>query len=232
MARPLLKHPGMNFATRLVIASSLVAAAGTAALAQPGAEPAPQPAPVAQPAPQNTDWNAVSHINGQLVPVGEKNDYYYDFKRTIISADPVGWIVGMYGISGSYAITDHVALRGELDYYADPDHTDNHFTEVDVSAPIYFKRTYQGAFLEPGLVVRTFNRTDHDVVYDANGGSRGVDTERSVSQIGPQVLVGWHWTWESGLNVAAAVGVGRNVNETSSSDRYIPNGYLRFGYAF
>ena len=56
--------------------------------------------------------------------------------------------------------------------------------------------------------------------------------------VGPQVLAGWHWTWDSGFNVAIAVGAGRNL--VTKKDRYgystsesvFPNGYLRFGYAF
>ena len=55
--------------------------------------------------------------------------------------------------------------------------------------------------------------------------------------MGPQVLVGWHWSWDSGLNVAAAFGAGRNIaaednSEDFDSDEIFANGYLRFGYQF
>jgi hypothetical protein len=209
-------------ASRLALSSLLVAAAAAAAVAQPSAT---------EPTPQATDWSQVSNINGQLVPVGEKNSYLYDFKRTIISANPVAWIMGMYGVSGSYAINDHIAIRGELDYVSPPD-SNGSMTEGDVGAPIYFRRTYQGAFLEPGLVYRVY--THDSIEYSGSGGS----TTTTETQFGPQVLMGWHWTWESGLNVAVAAGVGRNLsyktdpNGSSSGDQYIPNGYVRFGYAF
>jgi hypothetical protein len=233
--------------SRFLLATALVTLTGTAALAQPAAtEPAPA-APAAPVAPQNTDWNAVSHINGQVVPVGEKNEYFYDFKRTIISADPLGWVIGLYGVSGSYALDDHFAIRAELDYISPPDDSPDYHsssTEVDVSVPIYFRRTYQGAFLEPGLVARFNSRTSptYSSGYDANGNyvpSSSGTTTTTDTQFGPQVLVGWHWTWDSGLNIAVAAGVGRNLNRStnqgeysSSDEQYIPNGYLRFGYAF
>ncbi|HTJ41654.1 MAG TPA: hypothetical protein VL463_06140 [Kofleriaceae bacterium] len=212
-------------ASRFVFAALLAAPA--IAAAQPSATPTA--------APQNTDWSQVSNINGQLVPVGEKNDYLYDFKRTIVSANPIGWIMGFYGVSASYALDDHLAIRGELDYISPPD-SHEAIVEGDVGLPIYFKRTYQGVFLEPGLVVRQL-QDNYSYSYDANGNA--TTSTNTTTQFGPQVLVGWHWTWESGLNFSVAAGVGRNLAHTqdpngysSSDEQYIPNGYMRFGYAF
>jgi hypothetical protein len=219
-----------TFASRLLLSAALVSAAGATALAQPS-NTAPALAPTT--APQNADWSNVSNINGQLVPVGEKNNYLYEFKRTNISANPVGWIMGLYGVSASYALDDHLAIRGELDYWSPPDSNGQTMTEGDLSLPIYFRRTYQGAFIEPGVVVRQTQDPNY-YSYDSTTGTE-YTTTRTTSQFGPQVLVGWHWTWESGLNVAVAVGVGRNLNHDQndySSDPYIPNGYMRFGYAF
>src|SRR5262245_44878643 len=236
MARRLLMSPCMQpLASRLLLASALVAASGATALAQPSATE-PAPAPTAAPAPQNTDWNQVSHINGQLVPVGEKNEYFYQYKRTIISADPVAWIMGFYGVSASYGLDDHLALRGEIDYIS-PANTNDSVIEYDVGVPIYFRRTYQGAFLEPGFVVRTERQTYDDYYSGSGTNPQPVTHTETSTQYGPQVLMGWHWTWDSGLNVAAAIGVGRNLgydrsSGSSSGEQYIPNGYLRFGYAF
>jgi hypothetical protein len=217
-----------TFASRLLLSAALVSAAGATALAQPSETPPTAPAP-----PQNATWSQVSNINGQLVPVGEKNSYLYEFKRTIISADPVGWIMGVYGVSGSYALDDHFAIRGELDYISPPDNNGTTVFEGDVGLPIYFRRTYQGAFLEPGLVMRQIH-DPNTYNYDAATGTETTGTT-NTTQFGPQVLVGWHWTWESGFNVAIAAGVGRNLEHKAgdySSDEYIPNGYMRFGYAF
>jgi hypothetical protein len=100
--------------------------------------------------------------------------------------------------------------------------------ELGVGVPIYFRRTYQGVFLEPGIILRR-SWSDYDDYDDSP------DTEA-----GPQILVGWHWTWDSGLNVAAAIGAGRDIAGCQSECEYYEendeepfvNGYLRFGYAF
>lgn len=202
----------------LLLASLLLAAASSTALAQPSAA-APGAPP---PPPQTHSWDDVSHINGQLVPVGETNSYVKKFRRTNISSNPVGWIFGFYGVSASYAINDHVAIRGDVNVYEIID-SDASGTELGVGVPLYLKRTYQGAFLEPGFVVRTWSNYHDD--------------EASVTA-GPQMLFGWHWTWDSGFNVAAAVGAGRNLNTEEdeygyeTSEEVFFNGYFRVGYAF
>ena len=179
-------------------------------------------------APQNEDWSNVSHINGQLVKVGETNDYKKAFKRTNISTNPIGFIYGSYGVSASYGLNDHVAIRGDLNYLSGYLDEDTSGVEIGVGAPIYFRRTYQGAFLEPGFISRRFT---HTYSCDFECASNSATTE-TVSTFGPQMLVGWHWTWDSGLNIAVAGGVGRNWASADSYDKIFPNGYLRFGYAF
>jgi hypothetical protein len=58
------------------------------------------------------------------------------------------------------------------------------------------------------------------------------------STVGPQILVGWHRTWDSGFNIAAAVGAGRDLDREDEVDGYSHdeplffNGYFRVGYAF
>lgn len=193
------------------------------AQAQPTPVPPPTPIPPAQPIPSSerpppgSDGSDVSHINGQVVKVGEHNEYYYTFRRTNLSANPLGWMFGIYGASVSYGFSQNVAIRGDVNYFSPPD-GDIRGTEFGVGLPIYLRRTYQGPFLEPGFIVRSFQSEYDD------------DVE---SEVGPQVLVGWHWSWDSGLNLAMAVGAGRNW---STDDEYeseiFPNGYLRFGYAF
>jgi hypothetical protein len=190
----------------------------------PMAAPAPAPAPVAsQPPPAGGDASDVSHIRGTPVPVGDHNQYYYRFKRTNISTNPIGWMLGIYGLSLSYGISDHLAVRGDVNYF-DPigeDGTTGY--EVGAGLPIYFRRTYSGLFLEPGAIIRRFSDDD--------------DFDDDNTTIGPQILVGWHWMWDSGLNVAMAFGAGRNwAREDTESDyddeEPFVNGYLRFGYAF
>jgi hypothetical protein len=164
----------------------------------------------------------VSQLNGQLVKVGERNEYELSFPRWNVSTNPIGWILGAYGLSVSYGPHPNFALRADVNYFHPVD-TDMQGYELGVGAPIYFRRTYQGVFLEPGLIVRHFE-------------DKNVDSYSSTV-FGPQVLVGWHWMWDSGLNVAIAAGAGRNWS-THSGDGYYDNesvffnGYLRFGYAF
>jgi hypothetical protein len=197
----------------LLLASLLLAASSSTALAQPSAAAPGAPTPP----PQTHAWEDVSHINGQLVPVGESNSYVKKFRKTNIAANPIGWMVGIYGISASHAINNHVAVRGDVTVYEIVD-SDDSGTEFGVGMPLYLKRTYQGAFIEPGVIVRTWD----------DGGS-------SSTTAGPQVLFGWHWTWDSGFNVAAAFGLGRDVNtddEEHYDEEVFPNGYFRVGYAF
>ena len=85
----------------------------SAQLGQPQETEMP-PAPPA--APQNEDWNNVSHINGSIVPVGERGAYLKKFKKTNISTNPFGFMYGTYSISASYAVSDNVAIRGDANF--------------------------------------------------------------------------------------------------------------------
>lgn len=181
------------------------------------------PVGVAEPAPQNEDWRNVSHINGEPVPVGERGNYLYKWKTTNVATNPIGWIVGFYGISVTQALGTNIALRGDANLIDLGDNAGRGY-EFGVSVPIYFKRVFQGPFIEPGLIARDLNE-HHD--YDGN----------SRTSVGPSVVFGWHWTFDSGLNVAAAFGLMRNMNNTNSMDEYNsdsdiePSGYFRIGYA-
>lgn len=189
---------------------------GTVIIVAPEAPPAwpaapPTMVPAALPAPQTDDWRNVSHINGQVVKVGERGDYLYDNgKHTNVSSNPIGWMFGFYGLSISHAVHPNVAIRGDVNIYR-VDGSDGH--EVGVSAPIYFRRAFQGPFLEPGVVSRGFEHSGRETV-------------------GPEMMFGWHWSFDSGLNVAMALGALRDLNSSSRSIDAEPTGYFRVGYAF
>lgn len=209
----------------VLLSMLLVAAAAPTVSAQPGAQPpgaqpatviiidpgAPMPGAVpASPAPQNEPWHNVSHVNGTPVPVGTRNDYLYTFRRTNLSVNPLAWMFEIYGVSATVALSDHLAVHGDITIYGFEDGA----TELSVGVPIYFRRTFQGPFLEPGVLTRRYETGD---------------------ETGPHVLLGWHWMYESGLNLAIAFGAGRDLSKdddgyTDSSP--FPSGYVRMGYAF
>lgn len=220
-AAPAVAQPGPDApppaaATGAHAATVVIVSPQPPAIGQPGG---PDPmAPVVTAAPQNQDWNNVSHINGQLVKVGEQGDYLHDNgKTTNIATNPIGWMFGFYGVSVSHAIHANMAIRGDVNWF-DIDGITGH--ELGVSVPIYFRRVFQGPFLEAGLVVRNLQ----DSCFDCGGS----DDE----SIGPEVMFGWHWTFDSGLNVAMAFGAMRNLNHSSThSIDTEPAGYFRIGYA-
>lgn len=241
--------PGMNNGLRLALSLSVLLAA-PAAMANPGAEPPPdatvvvvspaapvvvgvpsqpmppgaaevppQPAAVAAaPAPQNEPWDNVSHINGHPVPVGERGNYLHKWKKSNIATNPIGWLVGFYGLSASHALGHHVALRGDANLFHEMD-SDARGYEFGLTLPLYFKRVYQGPFFEPGVLVRDLNSTDDKRAF-----------------VGAQMSVGWHWTFDSGLNLAVAGGLARRMNNNEDHDSFEspiePVGYFRVGYAY
>jgi hypothetical protein len=202
------------FARILPIAVVMLIAATAAA--QPATTP---PGP-----PQNYDWNDLSHINGQLVKVGEKNDYIIPFRKTVISANPIGWILGFYGVSVSRGLTQNLAVRFDANFMH-PVGSEITGVELGVGLPVYLRRTYQGPYLEPGVIVRTFR--------DGESSDYHSDTS-TMTTIGPQCLLGWAWMFDSGFNLAMAAGVGRNINASgdNSEGEIFANGYFRVGYAF
>lgn len=221
----------------LSVAAALLLAPALAA-AQPGPtdEQAPPPPAVAvqppQGAPQNVPWSELSHVNGQLVPVGDQNQYFtHALRKTNISVNPIGALFGWYGGGISYAVSDHVAIKGDLEIF---DGEDLKGSELNLTAPLYLRKTYTGLFIEPGVMVRTLQDTSYDDCYDCYE-STPMTVEKTA--IGPEVMIGYHYMTDSGFNVAAAFGAMRNLNhqKTDAYDDEIdiqPAGYFRVGYAF
>src|SRR5262245_44603099 len=202
LASPALANPGVpdpEGGTVIVVAPVAPVVIGGPSQVPPGAaEPAPVVA-AAEPAPQNEAWSDVSHINGTPVPVGERGNYLYKWKKTNIASNPIGWMVGFYGLSISHALGNNLAIRGDANMIRDTDGDDRGY-EFGVTAPLYLKRVYQGPFLEPGVIVRDFNAGDEKRAF-----------------VGPQVNLGWHWTFDSGLNLAVAFGLARRMNPNDSN---------------
>jgi hypothetical protein len=205
-------------------ATSGASPAGPAPSAPPGAVMivTPQPLTPMQPAgpgqvapaaPQNEPWSNVSHINGQVVKVGERSEYLYDTgKTTSIASNPLGWMFGFYGVSVSHAVHANVAIRADVNLFRLGDSRGH---ELGLSIPIYLRRVFQGPFLEAGLIARNF---DDDC--------ESCDDQETI---GPSVVLGWQWSFDSGFTLAMALGAMRDVN---GSDDPEPSGYFRIGYLF
>lgn len=188
----------------------------------PGAAEEPPPPP-----PQNEAWTNVSHINGTPVPVGERNGYLYDYKKTNISANPFGLFFGYYDVGVAHGFTQNVALAGSITGVG----TElNDGYQATVSAPIYFRRTFSGPYLEPGLIER--DTESHVAVDCVNAACPSNPSDRWA---GVEMLFGWQWIFDSGLNVQFAAGVARHLSSNhmgSSSSGGDANAYFRVGYAF
>lgn len=164
----------------------------------------------------------VNTLNGQLVEVGDRNKFLLGYKPWNVSTNPVALMYGSYQLSVSHSVSDNIALRADIEYLRKYLETNISGFGAGLGAPIYFKKMYDGFLLEPGF--RYQNMQSGDV---------------TVSYFGPQMLVGWHWMWDSGWNVALAMGIGRvwaSANDTTGDSAKLegvfPAGYLRVGYAF
>jgi hypothetical protein len=197
-------------------------------LQPPGAaEIPPAPQMPSNGAPQNEPWSNVSHINGTPIKVGERGDYLYKFKKTNIMANPFGFFFGYYDFSASHALNQNLALSVAVTAWSD-DYESGY--QLAATAPLYFRRAYSGPFLEGGLLVR--HDSEEDYYYDSSYSCID-DCSSSSSWAGPELMFGWHWSFDSGLNIAGAFGVAKRMNDDDEYDSGAePVGYFRVGYAF
>jgi len=212
----------------IVSGNGAQAAAPAPSVEAPIAPPSAQPVAMTAggvPAPQNEEWNNVSHINGQVVPVGERGAYLYKAPKTNVNIDPFGIFWGFYDGAVTHAISQNVALSVGFTIYSGDNGNSDSFYQFNASAPIYFKRTFSGPYLEPGIVSRTTTSANY---YDACGGCSGSNMS-TTSSVGFETLFGWSWIFDSGLNVALA---GGPVKMFDGSSHTSGNGYFRVGYAF
>jgi hypothetical protein len=199
----------------------IVVSGASATVQAPGAVEMPPAPPAANGAPQNESWSNVNHINGTPVKVGERNEYLIAFKKTNISADPFGLFWGYFDADVAHALTQNIAISGSVAFYS---HGDETMTQASISLPIYFRRTFSGPFLEPGLVYRN---TSYNDPYAA--GCAGCMDSSNSSWLGPELLLGWHWNFDSGLNISVAGGPAAHMSDSHEVDF---NGYFRVGYNF
>ena len=135
-----------------------------------------------------------------------------ELKKTNLQVSPVGVMFGFYSIAASRAVSSNVALSIELDA-ANTGGGLGTSTQAALSLPIYFKRTFSGPFFEPGVYV-------HE--------------DYGPADAGVEMMVGWTFLLDSGLNVSGAIGVSRRFDNDGEdvADTLGPAGYFRVGYAF
>jgi hypothetical protein len=236
-----------------VIAVLCIATFASVAFADPSDAPAPiavtgasqviiltpATAPVAAPvddalpptmpnAPQNEAWSNVSHINGVPVPVGERNQYLYTIKHTNLALNPIGLVAGYYEGAVSHAIGNNVAVSIEVAAQSRDGATAE---QVALTFPIYFKKVFTGPFIEPGFVVRSDNG---DGCCETCCDGCCASSSTTTTQF--EMMLGWSWLFDNGLNMSVAGGIARNLNNNDGDsdvmDEISPAGYFRVGYAF
>lgn len=175
--------------------------------------PGSTPPSIAQP-PPSASQPAASRPTVTPAQLPQRNDAP-SVRRIFLSCNPIGPLFGFYSGSLSFAVSERVALRGDVSVfsYSRPEDSER-YTEVGLGVPIYLVRAHQGPFLEPGFISRDWMK-------------RGVT-------FGPQLLAGWHWSLSWGLSASAAIGGGYDVSEEDHEieDDAFLNGYARIGYAF
>jgi hypothetical protein len=231
---PTTVQPAVN--TVIVVTPSAPTVVGGAPGNGNGAHGAPvsPPAPAAAAAPGISDPD-ISQLGGQLVPVGSQTEYRYSFRKTNISANPIGWLTGFYGLSLSHAVSNNVAIRGDITVIKNAFGSDSASgADISLSAVLYLRRTYLGPFIEPGVRVLSVGNEQCDYSYSQSGSGQPNCSNNQEMLVGPQVLIGYHYSYDSGFNFAVAGGLSRTLSSDSSSsgDEILPAGYVRFGYAF
>jgi len=161
-----------------------------------------------------------SKIDGQLVPVGEKNKYEYSYKKHLVSTNPLSYFFGSFGVSYSYAFHKYAAARLDAGFIHIWD-TELYGAEFCAAVPIFFKKMNDGFYIEPGVYVSAMS-------YESDSAVAG----------GPQMLLGWSWIWDSGFNINLGLGMsytwrsGDNDWGVNGIDGPWPRGRLAFGYAW
>lgn len=152
-----------------------------------------------------------------------------DSPRFELATDPVGLFMGNYVLAAAYALTDHVVARASYSH-GDPAMQLTTF-HATATAQVFLDRAFHGPFLETGYVWE-----DDLVGYAALGGSQDAPDYASLHKEGPEMLVGYQWTYAMHLTLSAAAGVMR-VLYPSAVGGQAPQPteyqwYLNAGYVF
>ena len=152
-----------------------------------------------------------------------------DPPKLMIGTDPLGPLNDIYALTASYAVSDHVAVRGEVQLQRD-DFDTNNLWHYRASVPLFLDRTFHGPFVEPGLVQT--EGTINGYTLDATGNP--VPMALQVKTFGPSMMVGYQWTFHDRYSIAAAFG-GSKIWSSTPGVLGIgggPDFYIRVGWLF
>jgi hypothetical protein len=146
-------------------------------------------------------------------------------EKTLVASNPVGLYLGQLALSVSRAVHDRVAVRGDAILI---DNNVLRGASASVSVAVYVADVFDGPFVEPGFMVRRGRSK-----FMCDGG----EMCGAESLTGPQVMVGWHWTFGPGVSIAAAVGAIYDLGDRSdflvdADTGLAPTAYLNTGFAF
>jgi hypothetical protein len=184
-------------------------------------------------------WNAVDAVDA--APATSKRE-----RVLSVSVDPLGIITRNYGGSIARRLGDHSAIRIDGQFNRGVEEVRNSSSwRLGVSIPLYLNETFQGPFVEAGVVAAhrllAIGITQH-APYSAFG-------SRDYAA-GPEIFVGWQRLFDNGLHIAAAVGA--TADWTADDANYLNDAvyappplstlgaaartsaetYVRVGYAF
>jgi|HubBroStandDraft_6_1064221.scaffolds.fasta_scaffold338309_2 hypothetical protein len=146
--------------------------------------------------------------------------------RFELATDPLGLLQGRYALAATYALTDHFAVRGSI-MHGDAT-TQLTVFRATVSVLAYLDRAFHGPFLEAGYAWE-----DQLLEYSE---SAGEPTETwTIDLGGPELLLGWQWTYAKHYSLSATVGAMR-VWRPAVSELPAPTieyeSYVNVGYVF
>jgi hypothetical protein len=165
-----------------------------------------------------------------LIPVGERHRYRNTYKTWNVWTNPFGYFFGSFNAGVSYAFHQNFKANIEPQFIyffnARPKAVVGGGATASVS--IFFKKVYDGFYLEPGA----------RILYLSQEREFGDSTAQGLVG-GPQLIAGWGWVWDAGFNVNLGFGmgyfwgkVGQDVEDTEAFDGVFPAGNLQFGFTF
>lgn len=149
--------------------------------------------------------------------------------KLLVGTDPLGPLNDIYALTASYALSDHAAVRGEIQLQHDA-FDSYELWHYRVSVPLFLDRTFHGPFVEPGLVQT--EGTINGFTLDASGNP--VPEAVQVKTFGPSMMVGYEWTFHDRYSIAAAFG-GSKIWSSTPGVLGIGGGpeyYVRVGWLF